>query len=114
MRLHHALPLSLPIGLAFALAACASPGSETAPGAPPRPEPPGIPRAPEPECHADAAQRFVGQTASDDVVQAALDASRASQVRVLGPNDPMTRDYRSDRLNIVHDADRRIARITCG
>lgn len=113
MRPLHVLPLSLPLGLVFTLAACASSGNDPA-AASPRPEPPGIPRAPDTECRADAAQRFVGQTASDDVVQAALDASHATQVRVLGPNDAATADFRSDRLNIFHDADRRIVRITCG
>lgn len=114
MRPLHILPLSLPMGLVLALAACASSGSDASAGTPPRPEPPGIPRAPDPECRADAAQRFVGQTATDAVVQAALDASRATQVRVLGPNDAATADFRSDRLNVFHDADRRIVRIACG
>lgn len=103
---------ALPLPLLFALSACAS--TPSASDATPRPEPPGIPRAPDPECHADAAQRYVGQIATDTVVQAALDASRATQVRMLGPNDAATADFRSDRLNIQHDADKRIVRISCG
>ena len=35
-------------------------------------------------------------------------------VRVLGPDTPMTMDYRIDRLNVDTDAAGRITRIWCG
>jgi len=37
-----------------------------------------------------------------------------SPVRVIGPNTPVTKDYRLNRLNIIHDAAGVIIDIRCG
>lgn len=78
------------------------------------PEPPGIVRLPEGECDAAPAQRYVGQKADSTVVQAALTATRAKQVRVIKPDMMVTMDFRSDRLNVRVDDDGKIIAITCG
>ncbi len=78
------------------------------------PEPPGIARLPEGECDAAPAQRYVGQKADSTVVQAALTATRAKQVRVIKPDMMVTMDFRSDRLNVRVDDDGKIIAITCG
>ncbi|GAA4796934.1 I78 family peptidase inhibitor [Lysobacter hankyongensis] len=78
------------------------------------PEPPGIVRLPEGECDAAPAQRYVGQKADSTVVQAALTATRAKQVRVIKPDMMVTMDFRSDRLNVRVDDDDKIIAITCG
>lgn len=78
------------------------------------PEPPGIVRLPEGECDAAPAQRYLGQKADSTVVQAALTATRAKQVRVIKPDMMVTMDFRSDRLNVRVDDDGKIIAITCG
>lgn len=78
------------------------------------PEPPGIARLPEGECDAAPAQRYVGQKADSAVVQAALTATGAKQVRVIKPDMMVTMDFRSDRLNVRVDDDGKIIAITCG
>jgi Peptidase inhibitor I78 family len=107
----------------LSVAACAPMGSEPPPpdadatgGDPPvqGPEPPGIVRLPEGECDAAAAQRYVGQKADSTVVQAAMTASKARQVRVIEPDMMVTMDFRSDRLNIRLDDTGKIVAITCG
>ena len=88
-----------------------APGGDT-PGK--GPEPPVIARLPEGECDAAPAQRYVGQKADSTVVQAALTATRAKQVRVIKPDMMVTMDFRSDRLNVRVDDDDKIIAITCG
>ena len=74
------------------------------------------PPAPEPEpvpadtCGADLLQGFVGQRVS------ALPpfVAASSKVRIYGQGDPVTMDYRLDRLNIELNGRNRIQRIRCG
>lgn len=68
---------------------------------------PAIP--PEPDaCNAAALQGLVGQPAA---------AARAMELpagtRIVGPGDPVTADFRPDRLNIEIGADGRVARVAC-
>ncbi|MFY0617415.1 I78 family peptidase inhibitor [Shimia sp.] len=35
-------------------------------------------------------------------------------VRVLGENDPATMDYHENRLNVVHNADGKVLKVSCG
>lgn len=125
-------PLPLSLFALFSIAACApmAPDSarpdSTQPGAADPadaasgdtpvegPEPPGIVRLPEGECDAAPAQRYVGQKADSAVVQAALTATKAKQVRVIEPDMMVTMDFRSDRLNVRVDDDGKIIAITCG
>lgn len=92
---------TLIIPILLALSACAS-------------QPAAEPSAPATLCNADAAQPLLGQPASATNVEAARKASGAASVRSLTPNQPMTLDYRGDRLNVVQDADGNIVKITCG
>ncbi|ARS25757.1 I78 family peptidase inhibitor [Sphingomonas sp. KC8] len=91
---------------ALLLAGC----MESMPG-PDRPRPP---RPPHGQCQADRAQSFVGQVAEDRVVERARRAARARTVRVLRPGQPVTMDYRVDRLNIEIDTRSFILSVRCG
>lgn len=99
----------LSLCLPLLLVACAAPSpsnqapNEQAPAA-----------SPALTCKADAAQSLVGQPATPTNVEAARIAAGAASVRVLGPTDPMTLDFRGDRLNVIKDAAGAIAKISCG
>ena len=84
------------------LAACA--GQPTDPAAPP------IAGA----CNAEAAQAWIGKPATEANVQAAFKATGAKILRSLKPGDAMTMDYRTDRVNVVQDANGAIEKISCG
>ena len=67
------------------------------------------------ECKADPAQEFVGKLATEDTIVAARTAANvSSNVRVIKPGQPVTMDFRPDRLNIEVDDDNLIVRINCG
>jgi len=121
-------PVSLAATLALSLGACASSQDGAAPSAPPASSAQPAPGTPAPEappattpgdataqCNADAAQSFVGQEAADTTVaQAQAAAGATGAVRVIKPGQPVTMDYRVDRLNVEVDAHNAIVRITCG
>lgn len=65
-------------------------------------------------CNADAAQAWVGKPASDENVAAVRDAAGARSTRVISPGQPVTMDFRGDRLNVEVDAARMIVRLSCG
>lgn len=65
-------------------------------------------------CNADSVQALVGQEASETVVAQATADSGATSVRVLGPDDVATMDFRGDRLTITTDGDRVIQTLNCG
>lgn len=44
----------------------------------------------------------------------AVDVDSLRPVRVIRPGQPVTMDYRFDRLNIELDAEDRVVRVTCG
>lgn len=111
-----------PMSLAFAatlvlgLAAC---NSTPTPKAPPPPEAEAPAAATPPpmaasECNASGAQTFVGQEASPDGIEAARLAAGAATVRTIKPNQPVTMDYRGDRLNLRTDDDAMITGVSCG
>lgn len=93
----------VPLLAVLSCAACASTPSDPTEGS-------GSPG----ECRAEPAQQYIGRKAETQVVDAAKRASTSQQVRVIGPDDAVTLDYRPDRLNIRVDADRTIVAITCG
>lgn len=96
----------LAIAAALPLAACMS--NEAPAGSTPAP-PPG-----EMTCNADAAQSYVGQTATSDVGAAILKATGARTLRWGPPRSAMTMDYRQDRVNIMYDDASKITQVTCG
>lgn len=60
-------------------------------------------------CGAAGLQGLIGQSAL------VLQTMRfGATTRILRPNDPVTKDYRPDRLNIIIDEKERISRVTCG
>ncbi len=93
-------PLLL-LSAVLALAACASPPTAEAP----------VATGP---CNAEAARSHIGKPATDANVQAAFKASGARTMRSLKPGQPMTMDYREDRVNILQDASGTIEKISCG
>lgn len=114
--------------LAVALGACASPGDDDATSSPPASPadptagtaaseaptatPPGDASA---QCNAAAAKAFVGREATEATVAEAQTAAGATgAVRVIKPGQPVTMDFRGDRLNIEVDERNGIVRITCG
>ncbi|MCU1736360.1 MULTISPECIES: I78 family peptidase inhibitor [Pseudomonas] len=65
-------------------------------------------------CEAKGADFTIGQTASAALLQQARTRSGAQSARVLGPNDMVTLEYRSDRLNLNTDSSGKIIRANCG
>lgn len=65
-------------------------------------------------CNAASLQALVGQEASETVVAQATADSGATSVRVLGPDDVATMDFRGDRLTITTDGERVIQTLNCG
>jgi hypothetical protein len=115
--------VSLTAALAVALGACASNQGDTAPAASPtaaaEASPAAAPATPPGDatmqCSAAAAQSFVGREASDTTVAEAQAAAGATgTVRVIKPGQPVTMDFRGDRLNVEVDERNAIVRITCG
>ncbi|MEZ0469857.1 I78 family peptidase inhibitor [Luteimonas salinilitoris] len=68
----------------------------------------------EDQCRADLSQWAVGQVINDAIVNRIQVESRASQVRRLRPGQPMTRDFRRDRVNVEIDNAGRIQAVACG
>lgn len=96
--------------LAFAISACAqAPTSEAAAGPP---QPMADPASPA-HCDAGKASAAIGQLPQAEVVEAARKAAGAEVVRTLRQGQPITKEFRVGRLNLVLDADGRIASANC-
>ena len=67
-----------------------------------------------PRCDAAAVQFAVGKPASAALLDQAKAKAGAQTARVLGPNDIVTLEYRSDRLNLNTDDAGTINRVNCG
>lgn len=65
-------------------------------------------------CNADAVQGYLGQPASAANIEAVRKASGATLVRALKPDQPVTLDFRGERVNVLQDAAGVIDRISCG
>lgn len=70
--------------------------------------------APNGACNADPGQAFVGQTAEQGTVEKARRATGSGTVRVVRQGQPVTMDYRADRLNIEVDGNQVILSVRCG
>jgi len=57
---------------------------------------------------------LTGQTVTPEILERAREQSRAITARVLRPDDIVTLEYNSQRLNIYTDKDMTIERIGCG
>ena len=65
-------------------------------------------------CSARPAEVLVGERYRRGVPSRAKKLSGAKTVRVVGPGDVVTMDYREDRLNLRVDYRRRITSVRCG
>jgi uncharacterized lipoprotein YajG len=65
-------------------------------------------------CDASAVASLVGKTANVALVEQAKRQSGAETARVLRPNDVMTMDYNSRRLNIDVDETDVVKQFSCG
>ncbi|MHC9084494.1 I78 family peptidase inhibitor [Luteimonas sp. RIT-PG2_3] len=65
-------------------------------------------------CHADKVQWAIGEQATQDVTARVWRESHAGLIRPIAPNQPVTRDYRQDRINIDIDAGNVIRKAWCG
>ncbi len=64
-------------------------------------------------CRAGDAEKLVGQVNPSE--EAILALTGASTLRQLGPDQPMTMDYRFDRVTVIRDpVTGRVLRATCG
>lgn len=80
----------------------------------PHPDRPRPPRPPRDQCQADRAQFIIGKVAENRLVERARRASGSRTVRVLRPGQPVTMDYRIDRLNIEVDQRSFVRSVRCG
>lgn len=101
MALRSALPGLMAIAL---LAGCATQG-----GPPPATTPPPA----QGSCGAEKVGNYVGAMMNDEVLAKVKSASGAQTVRVVGPHDAMTMDFREDRLTITTDDAGRIKTLRC-
>jgi hypothetical protein len=96
--------------LSLALSACAqAPTSEVALV---QPQPVADPTSPSP-CDAGKASGAIGQLPLAEVVEAARKAAGAEVARTLRQGQPITKEFRVGRLNLVLDAEGRIASANC-
>ncbi|MGF0237213.1 I78 family peptidase inhibitor [Rhodococcus sp. IEGM1300] len=65
-------------------------------------------------CEAKAAEFTLGKKASPELLEQARTRAGAQNARFLLPNDMVTLEYRSDRLNLSTDANKIITRVNCG
>jgi hypothetical protein len=66
------------------------------------------------ECSAAGAQSLIGDRKSEALGQKAMKLTGTVVIRWIMPGQPVTMDYRTDRLNMELDAKERVIRITCG
>jgi hypothetical protein len=98
------------LSLALGLSACAQlPASDGAAGAPTAEAAP----ASASQCDAARASGAIGQLPLAGVVEAARKAAAAEVVRTLRQGQPITKEFRVGRLNLVLDAEGRIASANC-
>ncbi|KAF2411083.1 I78 family peptidase inhibitor [Pseudomonas antarctica] len=92
---------------ALALAGCSTPGTS-------EPAKDAVADLGHSRCEAKAAEFAIGQKASPQLLDQARTRAGAQNARILKPNDMITLEYRSDRLNLNTDDNLVITRINCG
>jgi hypothetical protein len=65
-------------------------------------------------CEATAAEFTVGKKASPELLEQARKKAGAQNARFLKPDDMITLEYRSDRLNLNTDSNLVVTRASCG
>ncbi|MGM8851422.1 hypothetical protein BTW08_09160 [Salinicola sp. MH3R3-1] len=89
-------------------------GCSTAPEPDQAPPPPDVKSVPEDACGAQKVGSLVGEILTDELQARIGERSRAENIRVVEPGKNYTMDYRSERLNIKVDQQRKITDIACG
>jgi hypothetical protein len=100
------------VGLVVALSLLAGCSSTSEPAAK-APDTSGAPVAGG-RCEAAGAQFAVGQQASAALLAQARIKAGAQDSRFIGPNDMVTLEYRSNRVNLNTDANGKVVRVNCG
>ncbi|KPW22805.1 Lipoprotein [Pseudomonas cannabina pv. alisalensis] len=96
------------------LAGCSSTGSDSsAEAAPVKADAPASNVVPG-RCDAALAQFAIGKPASIELLQQVRTRSGSQDARILGPDDMVTLEYRSERVNVNTDASGKVTRINCG
>jgi len=96
--------------LSLSMSACAQ--SPTSEAAVVPPQPVTDPTSPS-HCDAGKAAAAIGRLPSAEVVETARQAAGAEVVRTLRQGQPITKEFRVGRLNLVLDAEGRIASANC-
>ena len=65
-------------------------------------------------CDAEGGQFAIGKPASIDLLNQVRAKTGALDARILGPNDMVTLEYRSERVNVNTDAAGKVIRVNCG
>lgn len=95
-------------GAALLLAGCMTDGDRDRPGRPGHGPGPGR------ECRADRGQSMIGRPADDRAIASIRRATHSRTVRVVHPGQPVTMDFRPDRLTVEVDNRNRIVSARCG
>ncbi len=66
------------------------------------------------KCDAATVQKYLGQGFTTKLAEQIRSEAGASTVRTGNESDPVTMDYREDRLNVFYNKDMAITVITCG
>jgi hypothetical protein len=74
---------------------------------------PAAPSAGSDACGASKVSSYLGVQLTDEVLAKIKSASGAQALRVVGPRDAMTMDFREDRLTITTGEDGRIKSLRC-
>jgi hypothetical protein len=96
--------------LSLALSACAQIAAQDGTAAPPAAA---VDPASPAHCDAGKAADAVGQSPSPETQERARTDAGAEIVRVLRHNQPITKEFRMGRLNLVLGADGKIASVNC-
>jgi hypothetical protein len=125
MLLPKLLLISLATGLLFASACATVTENGASPTQPSNPQspPPSVDRSPAPpasrpplsgECDATKAQWALGERATNEVLERARVAAQAGTARFLRPNQVITLEYSSARLNLGLDEKEIVRNVRCG
>lgn len=98
--------------MAIALAACTSSGSDSQTSST-KPAAPTVPGPDDDKCNSRLAEKFVGQPYNDALLAKIKAAVGHDTIRVVRPNQPVTMDFREDRLNVDLNASDTVTRVHC-
>ncbi|EPM44587.1 I78 family peptidase inhibitor [Pseudomonas syringae] len=99
--------------MASVLAGCSSTASDSGAAAPVKADAPASNAIPG-RCDAGLGQFAIGKPASIDLLSQVRTRTGSQDARILGPDDMVTLEYRSERVNVNTDAAGKVTRINCG